>query len=367
MGKGSRETRRRLQAMQQAAAARQVIPRQQQNFVNSLLDEVQDGNEYQSIVSKVPRPGFDLIEDVVRGIAEIEAIRGRPCLVYVGNVVKKDDSGSSSIDSSDDLPFREMVAKVPAEHRSVDIFLATPGGSAQQVNNFVNCLRARFDEVHFLIPSFCMSAGTLFALSGDHIWMTDRACLGPIDPQVPTSSGRYVPAQALLLLVAEIQRQGDEAMNKGLPVPWAYVRVIDTLDKKELGEALTASQYSQTMAAQFLQTYKFRRWTIRETSRTPVGDQDRTTRAAEIAVALCSHDRWKSHGHAISRDVLYRELNLRIDHPDAALNRAMVRLWAVLTYVIDKTPMVKLLCSANYRYARQVQVQIIGPIRGQQP
>lgn len=367
MSKESRENRRQLRAMREAAFARQTMPAKQQNLVSSLLDEIQDGNEYQSIVDKVPPPGFNLIEDVTRGIAEIEAIRGRPCLIYAGNVVKKDDSGNSSIDSSDDLPFREMVAKVPATHRSVDIFLATNGGSAQQVSNFVNCLRAHFDEVHFLIPSFCMSAGTLFALSGDHIWMTDRACLGPIDPQVPTSSGRYVPAQALLLLVAEIQKQGDNAMKQGLPVPWAAVRIIDTLDKKELGEAITASQYSQTMAAQFLLSYKFRNWTIRETSKAPVSNQDRANRATEIAAALCAHDRWKSHGHSISRDVLSNELNLRIDRPDAALSRAIVRLWALLTYVMDKTPIVKLLCSINYRYARQVQVQIIGPIRGKQP
>ena len=360
MGKGStRDSRRRSEKMSKQGGTRMVIaPKQAPAPVASLLSEIQDGNEYQSIVDKQLLPGTNLFDDIVRGIAEIEAIRGRPCLLYVGNVVKKDE-GEASIDSSDDLPFREMVAKVPAEQQSVDIFLATRGGSAQQVSNFVNCLRPRFDEVHFIIPSFCMSAGTLFALSGDHIWMTERASLGPIDPQVPIAGGRYVPAQALLLLVAEIQRLGGEAMAKGLPVPWAYVRVIDTMDKKELGEALTASQYSETMAAQFLQKYKFRRWTVKETSQVPVSDADRTRRAAEIAEALGSHDRWKSHGHAITRDVLWQELKLKIDHPDTVLNRAIMRLWAVLTYSIDKSPIVKLLCSSSYRYARYVQVQIV--------
>jgi hypothetical protein len=241
------------------------------------------------------------------------------------------------------------------------------GGSAQQVSNFVNCLRARFDEVHFLVPSFCMSAGTLFALSGDHIWMTERACLGPIDPQVPTAGGRFVPAQALLLLVREIQREGDEALKKGLPVPWGYVRIIDSLDKKELGEAITASQYSETMAAQFLQRYKFRQWTVKETSQVAVTEQYKAARANEIAAALGSHDRWKSHGHSLSRDVLWSEIKLRIDHPDAALERAIVRMWAVLTYIFDKTPIVKLLCSAHYRYARHVQVQFLGPAKGTRP
>jgi ClpP class serine protease len=126
-------------------------------------------------------------------------------LAYVGNVVRG-DSGNSGIDSSDDLPFIEMVQKVPAENKKVDVYLATRGGSAHQVSRFVNSLRARFDEIDFIIPSFCMSAGTLFALSGDNIWMTERACLGPIDPQVPTKDGRYVPAQALLLLIDQLQQ-----------------------------------------------------------------------------------------------------------------------------------------------------------------
>ncbi len=353
--------------MGQADAARQQIVVARPAPVGSLLDVMQDGNEYQSIVDKQLNPGTNLFDDIVRGLAEIERIRGRPCIMYVGNVVKKDDSGGSGVDSSDDLPFREMVAKVPDNQKTVDVFLATNGGSAQQVSNFVNCLRDRFDEVHFLIPSFCMSAGTLFALSGDQIWMTERGCLGPIDPQVPTAGGRYVPAQALLLLVAEIQRVGNDALRKGLPVPWAYVRVIGSLDKKELGEAFTASQYSQTMAAQFLQKYKLRRWTVRETTQTPVTDDERAARAMEIAEALGSHDRWKSHGHSLSRAVLLNELKLRIDHPDEALNRAMVRLWALLTYIFDKTQIVKLLCSAQYRYARNIQIQFVGPFQGQQP
>lgn len=361
MGKKSREERRRVTALQERVVARHVQAAVQADYADSLLAEVEDGKEYTSIVDKKLRPGTNVLDDVSRGIAEIERLRGRPCIAYIGNVVKKDE-GESSIDSSDDLPFREMVAQVPAAERHVDVLVATRGGSAHQVSNFVNCLRARFDQVDFLIPSFCMSAGTLFALSGDHIWMTDRACLGPIDPQVPTKEGRYVPAQALLLLVAEIQRQGDEAMRQGLPVPWAAVRVIDSLDKKELGEALTASQYSQTMATQFLSKYKFRNWIVRETSRTPVTDADRLGRAGEIALALVSHDRWKSHGHAISRDVLWQEVQLRIDHPDPALDRAIIRLWAVLTWIFDKTPIVKLPGSSNYRYVRHVIHQIIGPM-----
>lgn len=319
--------------------------------VDSLLDTIEDGNEYGSIVSVVTRKDLELFDEVIRGIKEIEIIRKRPCLTYIGNVVRN-DSGNSGVDSTDDLPFFEMVHKVPANENKIDILLATRGGSAHQISRFVNCLRARFDEVDFILPSFCMSAGTLFALSGNNIWMTDRACLGPIDPQVPTKDGRYVPAQALLLLVEQLQKKGQDAMDKGGSVPWSAVRIIDSIDKKELGDAITASRYSTMMATQFLINYKFKNWAIRETSGVPVTDEYRQQRAEEIASSLASHGKWKNHGHAISRDVLWNEIKLKIGHPENDLERAIIRLWSLYTWIFDKTPILKMIVSNDYRYCR---------------
>lgn len=323
--------------------------------VPSLLDAMKDGNEYGSIVSVFPKPGVDLVDDVIRGIKEIQAIRNRPCLAYVGNVVKRDDP-NIAIDPSDDLPFSEAVNKVAAAHRKIDVFLATVGGSGHQVTRFVNFLRPRFDEVDFLIPSFCMSAGTLFALSGDRIWMTERACLGPTDPQVPSAAGRFVPAQALLLLVQRLQETGDAARKNGMPIPWTAIRIIDSLDKKELGDAITATNYSTMMATQFLRNHKFKHWAVRETSQIAVDDAYRETRANEIATALASHDRWKSHGHAISREILWSEIKLKIDHPAPDLRRAMDRLWAMMNWMFDKTTTLKMIVSEDYRYLRNAVV-----------
>lgn len=345
MSKRRNKNKRHAGSLPTPALAAQV------QTVQSLLSKMEEGNEYGSIISVVPQPGVNLVQEIIRAMEEIEAIRGRPCIAYLGNVVRRDD-GDSGVDSSDDLPFGEMVSAVPKDQRRVDVLLATRGGSAHQISRFVNSLRARFDEVDFIVPSFCMSAGTLFALSGDHIWMTARACLGPIDPQVPTKDGRYVPAQALLLLVDQLQRQGDEAMKNSRPVPWSAVRIIDSIDKKELGDAITASHYSTQMAAQFLMNYKFRHWTVRETSGLPVTPQYREQRATEIAAALASHDRWKNHGHAISREVLWDEIRLRIDHPSQQLERAITRAWALCNWIFDKTPVLKVIVSRNYSYVR---------------
>jgi hypothetical protein len=320
--------------------------------VPSLLDVMVDGKEYGSIVDKLPLPGANLLDEVVRAIGEISQVRDRPCIVYSGNVVRN-DSGNSGVDQSDDLPFQELVRSIPAEHRKVDLFLSTRGGSGQQIARFVDCLRSRFDEVDFLIPSYCFSAGTLFALSGDRIWMTPGACLGPIDPQFPTTSGRFAPAQALRVLVEQLRQQGEDAINRGQRVPWTAVQIVNTIDKRELGEAITATEYATTLASEYLRKYKFKHWTVHSSSGQPVTDPERISRATEIAEQLASHERWKSHSHAISRDALHDQTKLHIDHPAQDLLRAMTRAWAIFTYVYERTPLLKIICSANYRYAKQ--------------
>ena len=76
-----------------------------------------------------------------------------------------------------------MISTVPAATTELDIVLVTPGGLANQVSKFVNKLRPRFDNVSFIIPNMCMSAGTIFAMSGDEIIMNPSSHIGPIDPQ----------------------------------------------------------------------------------------------------------------------------------------------------------------------------------------
>jgi hypothetical protein len=286
------------------------LPQKSSPIITSLLDVMADGREYGSILDANVCTGFDVLDDLVKCIQEIELARQRRCIAYIGNVVSP-TGPDAGITQADDTPFYEMIAQIPANETRLDVLLATPGGSADQVGRFVNALRPRFAEVDFLIPSFCMSAGTLFALSGDNIWMSERGCLGPIDPQVQNKDRRFVPAQTILLLVEEIHKQGQAAIDANKPVPWSVIQLINSLDKKELGHAMTATKYATQMAMEFIKTYKFKTWTVKETSKVAVTDEDRAARAQAIADALASHDRWKNHGHGITRNVLQSEIQLR--------------------------------------------------------
>lgn len=319
--------------------------------VDSLLGSMEDGNEYGSIVSLVPK-NMNVDGELREAISDIQRIRNRPCLVYAANIIKKvTDTG---IDSSDHLPFSEMVDKVGDESRGIDIVLATPGGSAEQVNLFVEATRRRFKDVQFIVPYKAMSAGTLWALSGDEIVMDHRAFLGPLDPQIPAQNGVFAPAQALLALIAHIQKEGQQQIAQGGNPDWTHVQIIRHIDQLRLGQAIRGSEYIIKMAAQYLERWKFASWTVHGSNQKPVTNDERKARATQIATELCSYDRWKNHGHAISRDVLSAELRLRVLALESTpgLQRAVRRLWALLNYVFDKALISKAIFSENYAFFR---------------
>lgn len=321
--------------------------------VPSLLDRMQLGNEYGSIVSLRPSSG-DLVPETRRAIQEIEAVRGRRCLCYVANVIK--DITDTSIHPSDHLPFNEMVEKIPEGINDIDVFLVTPGGYAEQVTQFVDALRSHFNSVEFILPYKAMSAGTLWALSGEEIWMDRRAFIGPVDPQVRASDGSLIPAQSLLTLLREIQNSGAAAMSKKENIPWAMIRLLDSMDHRQLGHAISSTEYVINIAADYLEKYKFSRWSTHSTTGAAVTLEERHDRALEVAKAICDNKRWKAHGHAINRDTAYSELKIKVKKIEdiPGLERVVRRLWALFCYVFDKSSSAKIMISNEYSYVRRV-------------
>lgn len=250
-----------------------------------------------------------------------------------------------------------MVNTIPTTAKQLDVILVTPGGSGHQVTQIVDALRCRFDEVDFVLPSRAMSAGTLLALSGDRIWMDERAALGPIDPQVPTRDGRLVPAQALLTLLTLIGEAGQQAIANNQPIPWHLVALLNTMDKKELGDAISASDWSTKIAADYLERYKFKNWTKDGKTGQPVNDDERKARAIDKAKLLASHDTWKAHQHAINRDVAWHTLRIKIEHPETVdgFLRATRRFWALASWIFENSAAVKIMLSASYAFVRSEQ------------
>jgi hypothetical protein len=281
------------------------IPNQQKHSIPqpntvSLLDSMIDGREFESLLQH-KHISINVLAEIRRALKDISDIRQRPVIAYLANVVNANVKEVKSIEYSDDLPFSELVNTIPGEYKHVDIILVTPGGSGTQVAKFVDKLRPRFDTVSFIIPDIAMSAGTIFAMSGDEIIMTNNSYIGPIDPQVPNKDGMYVPAQAILTLIETIQSKGELAIKKGLNPDWTDLQILRQIDPKEIGNAINASKYSVELVENYLHDYKFKTWT-NHSNGAPVRAEEKKQRANQIASQLCNHSLWKTHGRGITRE-----------------------------------------------------------------
>ena len=320
--------------------------------ITSFLDIMKEGNEYQSIIGQ-QNVNVDLATELARSIREITAIRKRPLICYIANVVNTNIAQSISINNSDNAPFLEMLRNIPAGTEEIDILLVTPGGSAETVAFWVNQIRSRFKKVSFILPYMAMSAGTIFCMSGDELIMDESSFFGPIDPQVPSKNGRYVPAQSINTLIADIQRRGQDQLKKGIQPDWTDVQILRNLDAKEIGNAINASKLSTDLVSQYLERYKFKDWVTHQDGSTVTPEQ-KAHRAKEIAGQLCDHQLWLSHSNRITRDMAWDTCKLRTIHPEdiPGLNRAIKRFWALMCFSLENTPVVKVFASENYMLFR---------------
>jgi len=196
------------------------------------------------------------------------------------------------------------------EVTEIVVMLCTPGGSAAAVERIVDITRHFYDKVYFIIPSYAMSAGTIWVMSGDKIYMNYASSLGPIDPQVQSSDGKWVPALGYLDKVSEII----EKSNKNT-VTQAELMMLSQLDLAKLRQYEQAAELSIDLLKTWLVKYKFKDWDTHRTTNpgTLVTKEEKETRAQEIAYTLNDNSRWHSHGRMISIKTLQEVVKLEID------------------------------------------------------
>ena len=324
----------------------------------SFLDLMQDGREYQSIVGL--NIAADLGTEMTRAMKDIAVIRNRPNICYIANVLNPivSNATSISIDNSDDTPFLEMLKYIPLDVKDIDIILVTPGGSADTVDYLVKKLRDRFDHVSFILPYMAMSAGTIFCMSGDELIMTEAGFFGPIDPQVPSKNGMYVPAQSLLTLISTIQTRGEEQIARHKKPDWTDIQILNNLDPKEIGNAITASRLSTTLVTNYLKSYKFRTWT-NHSDGSQVTEEERNKRAMEIATQLCDNSLWLSHASRITREMAKEICKLQVTFSEEieGLDRAIKRFWALMQITLENNFIAKIYSTGSYFLFRSVNIK----------
>lgn len=213
----------------------------------------------------------------------------------------------------------EELAHDSKHHEALYILLTTTGGSAIAVERYVNILRYHYKEVNFIVPDYAYSAGTIFCMSGDKIYMDYFSVLGPIDPQVQNKDGKWVPALGYLDKVNEFI---EKAKNNTLTN--AEFAILKDMDLAELRSFEQAKDLTIDLLKKWLVKYKFKNWTTHHNGR-PVTDEEKKQRAEEIAGHLSNNNDWRSHGRPINIESL-NELKLKIeDYSELADLRKAIR------------------------------------------
>lgn len=218
--------------------------------------------------------------------------------------------------------FRDLIEDLKRDKKTKDrlvILLSTTGGSAEIAEKMVDIVRQHYKEVYFIVPDAAMSAGTIFCMSGDKIYMDYSSSLGPIDPQV-WNGKQWVPALGYLNKVEEFlekERQGT--------LTRAEFVMLQNQDLAMLSSCEQAKNLTITLLKKWLVEYKFKDWDIHESDPIKRGqavtEQEKQERAEEIADLLGDNTKWHSHSRMIGLETLRKELRLKIE--DFADNTAL--------------------------------------------
>jgi len=218
----------------------------------------------------------------------------------------------------------EDLANDENKKEKLFVILTTGGGSAIVVERFVNIIRHHYTEVNFIVPDYAYSAGTIFCMSGDSIYMDYFSVLGPIDPQVQNKDGKWVAALGYLDKINELIVK---AQNNTLTQ--AEFIILKDFDLAELKGYEQAKNLTIALLEKWLVKYKFKNWDKHRTNpdlkNQDVTEEQKIARAKDIADKLSDNNRWKSHGRPINIETL-KELGLEIDdYSNNEIRRNLIR------------------------------------------
>ncbi len=234
---------------------------------------------------------------ITEKLQDLENYLNADIVVYYGEIFDSSDEQIKGI--------VEDLQHEPNPKTTCYIILTTPGGSLNPVNRMVTIFRHFYSEVNFIVPNFAYSAGTIFCMSGDNIYMNYYSVLGPVDPQVQNKDGKLVAALGYLDKINDLL---SKAQNN--TISQAEFLILKDFDLAELRAYEQAKELAVDLIQKWLVKYKFKDW-ITHSNGKEVTLEEKEQRAYEIANKLSNNNIWKSHGRAINMEEL-REMSLKI-------------------------------------------------------
>lgn len=234
----------------------------------------------------------NLMDELQKLVEQYNSETGRYLFLYVAAISK--NVPGISMEEDDFYIIRDMLQAV--EHQDkLDVYLETPGGNGVTAEQIAKFLHSKFNKVNYVVSGEAKSAGTILAMSGNEIYMTETGSLGPIDAQV--SIGRtVVSAYDYMEWINEKMAVALET-GKLNPVDATMIAQITPGEIQLVNHSL---EYAKDLVKQWLYKYKFESWNTTETNKKSVTDEMKRKRADEVADELARHSRWRTHGRSLS-------------------------------------------------------------------
>jgi len=258
-----------------------------------------------------------------RQLQRISELRGgRDVLVFAADISK--GNAPISIHYNDLLPFSDQLSNLSGN--GLDLILETPGGQGEIAEDIVRLTREKYDDIAVIVPGCAKSAGTIIAMAANEILMEPISALGPIDAQL-SWRGKFFSADALLEGMEKIKKEVEKTgtLNK------AFIPVLQGISPGELQSAENALEFAKRLVTDWLARYKFQNWETHSSTGNPVTEEEKLTRANEIAARLCDHRHWLTHGRSIKlSDFLEMRLLVTDYSQNADLADAIRRYYTLL-------------------------------------
>ena len=134
--------------------------------------------------------------------------------------------------------------------QDLHVMLATPGGDGETAIRLVRQAQSRCKELTVIVPDQAKSAGTLFVLGADHIYMGPTSDLGPVDPQFLLADGSLGAARAIIAAVEDAEGR-IQANPQTYPLHAALLADVSALMVQQARGALarTTDQVTEALSS----------------------------------------------------------------------------------------------------------------------
>ena len=198
------------------------------------------------------------------------------------------------IERDDTLGFVDLLYNIRTD-QALDLMIHTVGGDVDAAQKLITLIHSRIEEkdrFRVIVPEYAKSAGTLMALGGSTILMSDTSELGMIDPQYKLKDANGNEIWTSVVAYLQAYEQHSTAVN---------------LDPEDRAAAAMLGRFDPVIVRKF-QSQRDRARDIAMHMLNRLG-----ANSSAITESLLDLHRWKSHGQVIGYADA-REIGLNITY-----------------------------------------------------